>query len=165
VVQNSGGYSTGFTITQSVTIDAAEFNASVIATNTSPSNLCMINAGPTDRVVLRGIGFHGGAPSIGEDAIAVSQGGSLYVEHCSITDSPFSGIEMLNGGNLFVTGIDARQCAIGVLSSAGSRGSGESVGHGAFGFLAARLRSGRRDDDTTSAFYDSSERNCFSRPG
>ena len=30
VVQNSGGYSTGFTITQSVTIDAGGFNASVI---------------------------------------------------------------------------------------------------------------------------------------
>src|SRR5260370_144565 len=33
VVQNSGGYSTGFTITQSVTIDAAGFNASVIRTS------------------------------------------------------------------------------------------------------------------------------------
>src|SRR5215831_13629378 len=33
VVQDSGGYSTGFTITQSVTIDAAGFNASVISTS------------------------------------------------------------------------------------------------------------------------------------
>src|SRR5262252_10784908 len=57
VVQDSGGYSTGFTITQSVTIDAGGFNASVIST--SATNLCTINAAPTDRVVLRGISFHG----------------------------------------------------------------------------------------------------------
>src|SRR5258708_3567122 len=58
VVQNSGGYSTGFTITQSVTIDAAGFNASVISTG--PGDLCTINTtNTTDRVVLRGISFHG----------------------------------------------------------------------------------------------------------
>src|SRR5260370_29093373 len=55
VVQNSGGYSTGFTITHSVTIDAAGFNASVIST--SLTDLCTINAGASDRVVLRGISF------------------------------------------------------------------------------------------------------------
>ena len=59
VVQNPGGYSTGFTISQSVTIDAAGFNASVIST--SATNLCTINAGASDRVVLRGISFHGRA--------------------------------------------------------------------------------------------------------
>src|SRR5215470_14418460 len=50
VVQNSGGYSTGFTITQSVTIDAAGFDASV--NSTSATDLCTINAAATDRVVL-----------------------------------------------------------------------------------------------------------------
>src|SRR5215831_10315195 len=53
VVQNSGGYSTGFTITQSVTIDAAGFNASVISTGAG--DLCTINTAASDRVVLRGI--------------------------------------------------------------------------------------------------------------
>src|SRR5215472_7808356 len=83
VVQDSGGYSTGFTITQSVTIDAAGFNASAIST-TPGSELCTINTGPNDRVVLRGISFHGA--NVGESAIFCTQVGSLYVEHCSISE-------------------------------------------------------------------------------
>src|SRR5215467_12815386 len=79
VVQDSGGYSTGFTITQSVTIDASAFNASVIST--SATDLCTINAGPSDRVILRGISFHGA--NVGVKGINVTQVGSLYVEHCS----------------------------------------------------------------------------------
>src|SRR5215831_9302062 len=51
IVQNSGGYSTGFTITQSVTIDAGSFDASVFGTGAT--DLCIVNAAPTDRVVLR----------------------------------------------------------------------------------------------------------------
>ena len=50
VVQDSGGYSTGFTITQSVTIDAGLFNASVISTGAT--DLCTISAGASDRVVI-----------------------------------------------------------------------------------------------------------------
>src|SRR6516225_1201807 len=68
VVQNSGGYSTGFTITQSVTIDAAGFDASVISTG--PGDLCTINAGASGRVVLRGISFHGA--NVGASAINVT---------------------------------------------------------------------------------------------
>ena len=79
VVQDSGGYSTGFSITQSVTIDAAGFNASVISIGAG--DLCTINAGVSDRVVLRGISFHGA--NVGANAINVTQVGSLYVEHCS----------------------------------------------------------------------------------
>src|SRR5215467_14043584 len=77
VVQNSGGYSTGFTITQSVTIDAGGFNASVLST-AKFADLCTISAGAGDRVVLRGISFHG-ANGTGNNAIGVTQVGSLYV--------------------------------------------------------------------------------------
>jgi hypothetical protein len=111
VVQDSGGYSTGFTITHSVTIDAAGFNASVISTTTS--DLCTINTGTTDRVVLRGISFHGA--NIGNDAIHVARVGSLYVEHCSIAEFANEGVAMVNGGNLWVTDTDIRACtAVGV---------------------------------------------------
>jgi hypothetical protein len=110
VVQDSGGYSTGFTINQSVTIDAAGFNASVI--NTAPGDLCTISAGVNDRVVLRGISFHGA--SIGNNAINVTQVGSLYVEHCSIAEFGGSGVLMANGGNLFVTNTDIRKCVNGL---------------------------------------------------
>jgi hypothetical protein len=114
VVQDSGGYSTAFTITQSVTIDASGFNASVIST--SATDLCTINAGASDRVVLRGISFHGA--NLGASAINVAQVGSLYVEHCTITEfSGFgsAGIAMLNGGNLFVTDTDLRKCFFGLV--------------------------------------------------
>src|SRR5215831_11118581 len=113
VVQDSGGYSTGFTITQSVTIDAAGFNASVIST--SATDLCTINAGTSDRVVLRGISFHGA--SVGVNAINVTQVGSLYVEHCSIvefTNFRGAGVSMPNGGNLWVTDTDVRKCLTGL---------------------------------------------------
>jgi hypothetical protein len=107
VVQDSGGYSTGFTISQSVTIDAAGFNASVISTDNS--DLCTINAGASDRVVLRGISFHGAG--VGTSAIAAARVGSLYVEHCSIAEFTAYGVSMPNGGNLWVTDTDVRKCS------------------------------------------------------
>jgi hypothetical protein len=110
VVQNSGGYSTGFTITQSVTIDAAGFNASVISTSTT--DLCTINAGPSDRVVLRGISFHGA--NIGASAINATRVGSLYVEHCSIAEFVSGDGVFMPGGDLWVTGLDVRKCANGL---------------------------------------------------
>jgi hypothetical protein len=111
VVQNSGGYSTGFTITQSVTIDATGVNASVIST--SATDLCTINTGATDRVVLRGISFHGA--SLGTNAINVTQVGSLYLEHCSISEFTGDGVHMPNGGNLWVTDTDVRRCPLSGL--------------------------------------------------
>jgi hypothetical protein len=117
VVQDSGGYSTGFTITKSVTIDAAGFNASVISTGLP--DLCTINTGPNDRVALRGISFHGG--NFGANAMVVSQVGSLYVEHCSIEGFANFGVVMTKGGNIWVTDTDIRNCAstgLGIASSA-----------------------------------------------
>jgi hypothetical protein len=125
VVQNSGGYSTGFTISHSVTIDAAGFNASVIST--SATDLCTINAGPSDRVVLRGISFHGA--SVGTNAINATQVGSLYVEHCSIAEFTAAGVNMPNGGNLFVTGTDVRKCANGIQVESGGGTAGNLVAH------------------------------------
>src|SRR6516225_7014432 len=117
VVQDSGGYSTGFTITKSVTIDAGGFNASVISTGAT--DLCTISAGASDRVVLRGITFHGA--SIGNNAINVTQVGSLYVDHCSISEFSGDGVSMPNGGNLFVTATDVRASSAGIrLNSAGT---------------------------------------------
>jgi hypothetical protein len=114
VVQDSGGYSTGFTITQSVTIDAAGFNASVIST--SATDLCTINAGPSDRVVLRGISFHGA--NVGHTAINATQVGSLYVERCSIAEFVAGGVSVLNGGSVFVTNTDVRACGTGLTAAA-----------------------------------------------
>jgi hypothetical protein len=110
VVQNSGGYSTGFTIAQSVTIDATGVNASVIST--TATDLCTINTFTNDRVVLRGISFHGA--SVGRNAINAVSVGSLYVEQCSISEFTGNGISMPFGGNLWVTNTDVRKCDTGV---------------------------------------------------
>jgi hypothetical protein len=119
VVRDSGGYSTGFTITKSVTIDAAGFNASVITT--SVSDACLIEAGISDRFILRGISFHGA--SIGGNAISAVTAGILYVEHCSIADFNGSGVIMGSGGDLLITDTDVRGCkvsGVGVEANPGS---------------------------------------------
>jgi hypothetical protein len=109
VVQNSGGYSTGFTINKSVTIDAGGFNASVVTL--AGGDACTINAGASDTVVLRGISFHGSLlQHISGTAINVSRVGSLYVEHCSISQFNTGGVTMVNGGKLFATDTDIRAC-------------------------------------------------------
>jgi hypothetical protein len=125
VVKDSGGYSTGFTISQSVTIDAAGFNASLISI--APGDLCTINAGPNDRVVLRGISFHGA--HVGTNAINVTQVGNLYVEHCSIGEFTGSGVNMPNGGNLFVTSTDVRACAKAIDLETSGASPAVLVGH------------------------------------
>jgi hypothetical protein len=122
IVQDSGGYSTGFTITQSVTIDAGGFDASVI--NTSANDLCTISAGASDTVVLRGISFHGANLSV--KGINVTQVGSLYIEHCSISGFggfTGAGINVKNGGNIFVTDTDVRKCDDGLLAYTGTGGA------------------------------------------
>jgi hypothetical protein len=108
-----------------VTIDAAGFNASVIST--SATDLCTINAGSTDRVVLRGISFHGAGT--GNNAINVTQVGSLYIEHCSISEFTSSAVFMPNGGNLFVTGTDVRKCFSGLVAGTSSTTALNLVAH------------------------------------
>src|SRR5215471_13307189 len=111
VVQDSGGYSTGFTITQSVTIDAGGFNASVLST--TATDLCTINTAPTDRVVLRGISFHGAG--VGTNAINATQVGSLYIEHCSMSEFTLDGVMMAHGGSIWLTDTRMRKCFNGLV--------------------------------------------------
>jgi hypothetical protein len=125
VVQDSGGYSTGFTITQSVTIDAGLFNASVISTGAT--DLCTISASASDRVVLRGISFHGA--NIGTHGINATQVGSLYIEHCSISEFTSDGVLMVNGGDLFVTGTDVRKCFDGLVVGTNNATAFNLTGH------------------------------------
>jgi hypothetical protein len=123
VVQDSGGYSTGFSINQSVTIDAAGFNASVIST--SATDLCTIST--AGRVVLRGISFHGA--SVGANAINVTQAASLYLERCSIAEFTSSGVNMPSGGSLFVTSTDVRACGSGIVVASNGTTRANLVAH------------------------------------
>jgi hypothetical protein len=113
IVQDSGVYSNGFTISKSVTIDAAGFNASVIKAPEVPvEGLCTINTGPSDRVVLRGITFHAPDNSF-LSGIGVIQAGFLYIERCSISGFNSAGVT-LKGGHNYVTGTDIRRCNAGI---------------------------------------------------
>src|SRR5215831_1902965 len=125
IVQDSGGYSTGFTITQSVTIDAGGFNASVLST--TATDLCTINTAPTDRVVLRGISFHGAA--IGTNAINATQVGSLYVEHCSMSEFTLDGVMMAHGGSIWLTNTCIRKCFNGLVVRASFATPANLVAH------------------------------------
>jgi hypothetical protein len=62
--------------------------------------------------VLRGISFHGAG--VGQSAINATQIGSLYVEHCSISEFNAAGVRMFNGGNLWITDTSVRACFDGI---------------------------------------------------
>jgi hypothetical protein len=82
-----GGFG-GATITKALTIDCVHTVGGVLA---SLTNGIVVNAGLTDRIVLRGLDIHG--VGNGFDGIKFIAGGSLHVE-----DSVISGMQ--NGINI-----------------------------------------------------------------
>ena len=82
-----GGFG-GVTITKALTIDCVHTVGGVLA---SLTNGIIVNAGLTDRIVLRGLDIHG--VGNGFDGIKFIAGGSLHVE-----DSVISGMQ--NGINI-----------------------------------------------------------------
>jgi hypothetical protein len=89
-VLDPGGFGT-VTITKSVTISSEGFEAGVLAT--AGANAIVINAGPTDVVVLRGLDLEGlGAALTG---IKVLAAGAVYVEDCTINNFTQMGIDYL----------------------------------------------------------------------
>lgn len=76
-VIDAGGYGS-LTITHSITIDGSESFSSVLSSMDTVGFL--INAGPSDVVVLRGLNIQGG----GKNGIRFLGGGKLYVEDCRI---------------------------------------------------------------------------------
>ena len=86
------------TIDHSITIDASESFAGILGYNDVPGFL--INAGPSDVIVLRGISIAGA----GGSGIKFMAGGKLYVEDCRIFGFLEKGIEFMpsTDGELFV---------------------------------------------------------------
>jgi len=125
VVQDSGGYSTGATISFGVTIDAGGFNASMI--NTAAGDLLTIAAGPTDTVVLRGLSFHGA--NLGTNGINVSSVGSLYLEHCSFNEFTNDDVKFASSGNLVVGDGDVRRAGHDGIEVAPASGSATAYIH------------------------------------
>jgi hypothetical protein len=125
VVQDSGGYSTGATISFGVTIDAGGFNASMI--NTAPGDLLTIAAGSTDTVVLRGLSFHGA--STGTNGINVTSVGSLYLEHCSFNEFTNDDVKFASSGNLVVGDGDIRKAGHNGIEVAPASGMATAYVH------------------------------------
>jgi hypothetical protein len=105
IVQDSGGYSAGLTITFGVTIDAGAFNASMISLGSG--DLLTVAAGPADTVVLRGVSFHGAG--LGTNGINATSVGSLYLERCSFNEFTNDDVKFASSGNLVVGDGDIRK--------------------------------------------------------
>jgi hypothetical protein len=88
-VLDPGGFGT-VTITKSVTISSEGFEAGVLANGT---NAIVINAGPTDVVVLRGLDLEG--IGTGLAGIKVLAAGVVHVENCTINGFTQMGIDFV----------------------------------------------------------------------
>ncbi len=90
-VLDPGGFG-ALTITKSITIEGADFVASVLASGTSG---IIINAGANGRVYLRNLTFNGAPPSSpGLVGIKVLTAGTVSIEGCTIFDFSQSGIDI-----------------------------------------------------------------------
>jgi hypothetical protein len=96
-VIDAGGFGT-LIIGHSITIDGSESLAGVLAMKDTMGFI--INAGPSDVVVLRGLNIQGG----GQNGIRFIAGGKLYVEDCRIFGFEQRGIDFEPNGEseLFV---------------------------------------------------------------
>ena len=85
-VLNTGGYG-AVTINKSVSIVNQTSTAGATATS---GNAITVNAGATDKVVLRGLTIVGG--NTATNGIVFNSGGALFVQDCSISQFTFAGI-------------------------------------------------------------------------
>ena len=107
IVLDSGGYGP-VTITQAVTIEAPPGVVAFI--HPSAGDAVTINAGLSDKVVLRGLVLNGG-PASGVTANTV---GTLSVEGCAISGFAVFGVHMTAAGQLVVKNTDVKSCGVGV---------------------------------------------------
>ncbi len=100
IVLDSGGYGK-VTITQSVSIIAAPgvyAGISVVA----PDQGVTVDAGATDKVVLRGLTIKGQARQGGNNGIRILSAGQVYIERCIIADMGSSGVQAFTSGSVFI---------------------------------------------------------------
>jgi hypothetical protein len=91
---DAGGFG-AVTITKSITISADGFTAGVLVSGT---NGIIINAGPNDVVVLRGLDIDGGTPTgPGLNGIRFLAGAALHVQNCLIRNFKANSAGNANG--------------------------------------------------------------------
>ena len=107
-----GGFG-GVTITKAITIDGGGVLAGVLVSGT---NAIVVNAGATDRVVLRNLTIDG--LGTGLSGIQFQAGKSLHVEDCTIFGFTTAGINVVGAGDVFVNHTTVRNIS-GTLPAAG----------------------------------------------
>lgn len=107
-VIDPGGYG-AVTITKSITINGYGHIAAVLAT--AGTNGIVVNAGASDKVILKNINILGGGT--GADGIRFLAGNQLTVENVQISNFAGDGIEaaLTSGGRLFVKDVNITACA------------------------------------------------------
>lgn len=107
IVLDTGGYGP-VTITKALTIEAPP---GVLAFVHPPSgDAITINAGASDRVILRGLVLNGGSGN----GVTVTAVGTLTVQNCAVTGFAIDGIRMGTAGKLIVKNTSVKRCSVGV---------------------------------------------------
>jgi hypothetical protein len=101
------------TITKAITIDGGGTFASILA---SATNGVIVNAGATDKVVLRNLSINGTGTTLGINGIRFLAGNRLHVENCVISNFSNFGIDSTEGKSLFVKDTTMRDITGGGLS-------------------------------------------------
>lgn len=118
-----GGFGS-VTITKSITIDCM---ATLGSTLSSGVQGIVINAQPTDKVVLRGLDINGAGTTLGTNAVVIIQAGSVQLQRVNIANFSARGVETTNSSNAISVFIDSchiqnvgQQGVLALSSGAGS---------------------------------------------
>ncbi|MCA6125893.1 right-handed parallel beta-helix repeat-containing protein [Bradyrhizobium sp. WSM 1704] len=105
-----GGFG-AVTITKSITIDCQEIPASILA---SATNGIYVNAGTSDKIVLRGLSINGAGTTPGIRGINILAAGTVTIENVRVFGFSQQGIAdtRANGGTLAITDTVSRNNAI-----------------------------------------------------
>lgn len=97
-VLDPGGFG-AVTITKSITIEGTGAVASILASGTQG---VIINAAPTDRVVLRDLSIDGSGPTLGTNGVRILSAMSVLIERCTIQDFSTTGVDVATSSNVVI---------------------------------------------------------------
>ena len=115
-----GGYGT-VTITKSITIDGGSGIGSILASATNGIN---VNAGASDRVVLRNLTINGAGTTLGVNGINILAGNAVEIENVKIMNFSQSCISFAPSAkaNLLVSNTSMSSCGASAIKTLGPAG-------------------------------------------
>jgi hypothetical protein len=109
-----GGFG-AVTITKSIMIDCTATLGSVLSSGVQG---IIINAQPTDNIILRNLDVNGAGVTLGTNGIVIMQAKSVSIENVRISNYSGQGIRVQNtsgGVSVHVVGSDIRLCQFGIV--------------------------------------------------